>query len=48
MILGDNNIIFQYFIFSLLLNGIQKLNYYDHVFLNYLQVHELDLKFVIV
>jgi hypothetical protein len=30
------------------LHGLQKLNYYDHVFLNYLQVLELDLKFVVV
>ncbi len=44
----DNNIIFEYFIFSLLLNGSQKLNCYNHAFKNYLQVHELDLKLVIV
>jgi hypothetical protein len=30
------------------LYGLQKLNYYNHVFLNYLQVLELDLKFVVV
>jgi hypothetical protein len=30
------------------LYGIQKLNCYNHVFKNYLQVLELDLKFVVV
>jgi hypothetical protein len=30
------------------LHGLQKLNYCDHVFLNYLQVLELDLKFVTI
>jgi hypothetical protein len=30
------------------LHGLQKLNCYNHVFLSYLQVLELDLKFVAV
>jgi hypothetical protein len=30
------------------LHGLQKLNCYNHVFKNYLQVLELDLKFVVV
>jgi hypothetical protein len=30
------------------LHGLQKLNYYNHVFLTYLQKFELDLKFVVV
>jgi hypothetical protein len=30
------------------LHELQKLNYYNHVILNYLQVLELDLKFVVV
>ncbi len=30
------------------LHGLPKVNSYNHVFLNYLQVFELDLKFVVV
>jgi hypothetical protein len=30
------------------LHGLQKLNYYNHTFKNYLQVFELELKFVVV
>jgi hypothetical protein len=30
------------------LHGLQKLKCYNHVFLNYLQILELDLKFVVV
>jgi hypothetical protein len=30
------------------LHGLQKLNYYNHIFLSYLQVLELDLKFMAV
>jgi hypothetical protein len=30
------------------LHGLQKLNYYNHVFKNYLQVLELDLNFVAI
>jgi hypothetical protein len=30
------------------LHGLQKLNYYNHVFLNYLQVLEIDLKRVAI
>jgi hypothetical protein len=34
--------------FNSFLHGLQKLNYYNHVFLSYLQVFKLDLKFVAV
>jgi len=34
--------------FNSCLHGLQNLNYYNHVFKNYLQVLELDLKFVLV
>jgi hypothetical protein len=30
------------------LHELQKLNYYNHVYLNYLQIFELDLQFVVV
>jgi hypothetical protein len=30
------------------LHRLQKLNYYNHDFLNYLRVFELDLKFVAI
>jgi hypothetical protein len=30
------------------LYGLQKLNYYNHVFLSYSQIFELDLKFAVV
>jgi hypothetical protein len=30
------------------LYGIQKLNCYNHIFKNYLQVLELDIKFVVI
>jgi hypothetical protein len=30
------------------LHELQKLNYYNHVFLYYLQIFEFDLKFVVV
>jgi hypothetical protein len=30
------------------LHGLQKLNFYNHVFKSYLQVLKLDLKFVVV
>jgi hypothetical protein len=30
------------------LHGLQKLNYYNHSFKNYLQVLDLDLKFVAI
>jgi hypothetical protein len=29
-------------------HGLQKLNYYNHVFFSYLQILELDLKFMAV
>jgi len=35
-------------LFSSCLHGLQKLNYYNHVFLSYLQVLELDLKRVAI
>jgi hypothetical protein len=41
-----------FFLGALFLNSffheLQKLNYYNHVFLHYLQVLELDLKFVAI
>jgi hypothetical protein len=44
--------IIDFFLGTLFLNsclhGLQKLNSYNYVFLNYLQVLELDLKFVVI
>ncbi len=44
--------IINYFLDTLFLNsclhGFQKLNSYNHVFLSYLQIFELDLKFVAI
>jgi hypothetical protein len=43
MIYGDNNLFFYF-----CLHRLQKLNWCNHGFFNYLQVFELDLKFVVV
>jgi hypothetical protein len=44
--------IINFFLGTLFLNfclhGLQKLNHYNHLFLNYLQIFELDLKFVAI
>jgi hypothetical protein len=34
--------------FNSCFHGLQKLNYYNHVFLSYLQILELDLKFMAI
>jgi hypothetical protein len=48
MILWVINVFLGTLFFNLCLHGLQKLNCYNHVFLSYLQVLELDLKFVTV
>jgi len=41
---GDNNILWGILIINSCMHGFQKLNCYNHVFKNYLQVLELDIK----
>jgi len=45
---GDNNILWGILIINSCMHGFQKLNCYNHVFKNDLQVLELDIKFVVV
>jgi hypothetical protein len=45
---GDNNIFLGTLFFNFCLHGLQKLNCCNHVFLKYLQVLELDLKFAAI